>query len=138
MLDVFTMHQELGTVDSLNVVLIGDLKYVLHTPFMTQLILVLYRHGRTVHSLVQLLSLYNVNITYCSPDSLKMPEVAYCLLPPLCHGDLMLSCMPTSCRSHHTGHVDMPLQEITNRLTERGVTQQHSTELTPEIVAQVN
>ena len=26
MLDVFTMHQELGTVDSLNVVLIGDLK----------------------------------------------------------------------------------------------------------------
>lgn len=32
------------------------------------------KHGRTVHSLARLLSLYRVNLRYVSPDNLKMPE----------------------------------------------------------------
>jgi carbamoyl-phosphate synthase/aspartate carbamoyltransferase/dihydroorotase len=58
LLDVFTIREELGTVNGLNVTIVGDLK-----------------HGRTVHSLVQLLSLYNnINFTYISPNALRMPE----------------------------------------------------------------
>jgi carbamoyl-phosphate synthase/aspartate carbamoyltransferase/dihydroorotase len=32
------------------------------------------KHGRTVHSLARLLSLYRVNLRYVSPETLKMPE----------------------------------------------------------------
>lgn len=32
------------------------------------------KHGRTVHSLARLLTLYNVNLQYVSPDSLGMPD----------------------------------------------------------------
>ena len=32
------------------------------------------KHGRTVHSLARLLSLYRVNLRYVSPDSLRMPD----------------------------------------------------------------
>ena len=32
------------------------------------------KHGRTVHSLARLLTLYKVNLCYVSPDSLKMPH----------------------------------------------------------------
>ena len=49
--------QELGTVNGLNIVLLGDLK-----------------HGRTVHSLVRLLALYDVKLHYVSPESLRMPR----------------------------------------------------------------
>jgi len=59
LLDVFTMRQELGgTMEQPTVVtLVGDLK-----------------HGRTVHSLVNLLALHSgVQLRYVSPDSLKMP-----------------------------------------------------------------
>jgi len=57
LLDIFTVREELGTVNGLNFTIVGDMK-----------------HGRTVHSLVQLLSLYNnINITYVTPDSLRMP-----------------------------------------------------------------
>lgn len=59
MLDVFTMRSELKnpTMEKLNIVLLGDLK-----------------HGRTVHSLVQLLSKYDVTLQYVSPEILKMPK----------------------------------------------------------------
>lgn len=58
LLDIFTIREELGTVNGLTIALVGDLK-----------------HGRTVHSLVQLLSLYNIrHLHYVSPESLKMPE----------------------------------------------------------------
>merc|ERR1711907_78506 len=57
MLDVFTMMEELDTVDGLTVVLVGDLK-----------------HGRTVHSLVRLLALYKVKLHFVAPDLLQMPE----------------------------------------------------------------
>lgn len=57
LLDVFTIREEIGTVNGLTITMVGDLK-----------------HGRTVHSLARLLTLYNVAINYVSPLSLAMPE----------------------------------------------------------------
>jgi carbamoyl-phosphate synthase / aspartate carbamoyltransferase / dihydroorotase len=57
LLDVFTIREEIGTVNGLTITMVGDLK-----------------HGRTVHSLARLLTLYNVTINYVSPSSLAMPE----------------------------------------------------------------
>jgi len=57
LLDLFTIVGELKDVDGLTVTMLGDLKY-----------------GRTVHSLVRLLSLYRVRIYYVSPNILRMPE----------------------------------------------------------------
>jgi len=56
LLDLFTIREELGSIDGLTVTMLGDLKY-----------------GRTVHSLAKLLSLYNVHLNYVSPDILRMP-----------------------------------------------------------------
>ncbi|OCF40836.1 carbamoyl-phosphate synthase, large subunit [Kwoniella heveanensis CBS 569] len=57
LLDVFCIREELGSVNGITVTLIGDLK-----------------NGRTVHSLVKLLSLYDVTINFVSPPSLTMPD----------------------------------------------------------------
>lgn len=57
LLDLFTIREELGTIDGLTVTMLGDLKY-----------------GRTVHSLAKLLTLFDVRLNYVSPDILKMPE----------------------------------------------------------------
>jgi carbamoyl-phosphate synthase/aspartate carbamoyltransferase len=57
LLDVFTIREELGSVNGLTITLVGDLK-----------------NGRTTHSLVKLLSLYQVSINFVSPASLAMPE----------------------------------------------------------------
>lgn len=57
LLDAFTIREELGTINGLTITLVGDLK-----------------NGRTVHSLVQLLSLYNITLHYVSPESLRMPQ----------------------------------------------------------------
>lgn len=57
MLDLFTIREELGTVNDLTITFMGDLKY-----------------GRTVHSLAKLLQLYNVRIQLVSPPQLRMPE----------------------------------------------------------------
>lgn len=57
LLDAFTIREELGQLDNLNVTMLGDLKY-----------------GRTVHSLSRLLSLYNVSLNYVSPEILRMPS----------------------------------------------------------------
>ena len=56
LLDLFTIVEELGHVEGLNITMLGDLKY-----------------GRTVHSLARLLSLYKVKINFVSPELLKMP-----------------------------------------------------------------
>ena len=56
LLDLFTIIEEHGNPDGLTVTLLGDLK-----------------HGRTVHSLSRLLSLYDVSLNYVSPDILRMP-----------------------------------------------------------------
>jgi len=57
LLDIFTIKEELGTIDGLTVTMLGDLKY-----------------GRTVHSLARLLSLYDVRINFVSPDMLRVPQ----------------------------------------------------------------
>ena len=56
MLDLFTIRQAHGTLEGLNVVLVGDLRY-----------------GRTVHSLSHALVRFGARITLVSPSSLKMP-----------------------------------------------------------------
>ncbi|MCW8877105.1 MAG: aspartate carbamoyltransferase [Kangiellaceae bacterium] len=61
LLDLFTIHQELAhkgkKIEDLSLTLLGDLK-----------------HGRTVHSLCQLLSLYSgLKIQLISPEALAMP-----------------------------------------------------------------
>ena len=63
LLDLYTIRQEIAakgqTIDGLKVAMIGDL-----------------RHGRTVHSLSKLLSLYNnIQVTLVSPEELTLPEV---------------------------------------------------------------
>lgn len=58
LLDTFTIMEELGRLENLNVTMLGDLKY-----------------GRTVHSLARLLSTFtNIKLNYVSPDILKMPK----------------------------------------------------------------
>ncbi|MHA2390372.1 MAG: aspartate carbamoyltransferase [Promethearchaeota archaeon] len=55
LLDLLTITEEFGTLDNLNIGIMGDLKY-----------------GRTVHSLSILLSNYDVNVYFISPVELKM------------------------------------------------------------------
>jgi len=57
LLDVYTIHKELGSLKNLTVSLVGDLKY-----------------GRTVHALVELLSLFRAKLYFVSPDLLRIPE----------------------------------------------------------------
>jgi aspartate carbamoyltransferase len=56
-LDVYTIQQEIGSLENITVSLVGDLKF-----------------GRTVHALVELLSLYKIKLIFVSPPSLKMPQ----------------------------------------------------------------
>ncbi|CAM9577988.1 unnamed protein product [Chrysoparadoxa australica] len=56
LLDMYTIHCELGGIEGKVVTMLGDLK-----------------HGRTVHSLAKLLALYKCEIHYVSPESLAMP-----------------------------------------------------------------
>nr|UPQ64783.1 CAD protein [Plectrocnemia conspersa] len=57
LLDIFTIREEIGTVNGLTITMVGDLK-----------------NGRTVHSLARLLTLYHVQLRYVSPPSLGMPK----------------------------------------------------------------
>lgn len=56
-LDLFTIREELGTVNGLTITFVGDLRY-----------------GRTVHSLVKLLQHYEVHIQLASPAALALPD----------------------------------------------------------------
>jgi aspartate carbamoyltransferase catalytic subunit len=56
LLDLFTIREELGTIDNLKIAMVGDLRY-----------------GRTVHSLTKLLTLYNVSLRFVSPEILRLP-----------------------------------------------------------------
>lgn len=56
LLDLFTIKRELGTIDGLRVAMVGDLRY-----------------GRTVHSLTELLSQYDVSMRFVSPETLRLP-----------------------------------------------------------------
>uniref|UniRef100_A0A672S9L6 CAD protein-like n=1 Tax=Sinocyclocheilus grahami TaxID=75366 RepID=A0A672S9L6_SINGR len=56
LLDIFTIREELGTVNGMTITMVGDLK-----------------HGRTVHSLARLLTQYRITLRYVAPKDLSMP-----------------------------------------------------------------
>ena len=57
LLDLFTIRQEMGRLEGLNISLVGDLRY-----------------GRTVHSLAFALSKFGNTINLASPEGLEMPD----------------------------------------------------------------
>ena len=57
LLDIYTIYKERGSLKNLTVSMVGDLK-----------------NGRTVHALVELLSLFEARLYFVSPDLLRMPE----------------------------------------------------------------
>lgn len=57
LLDLYSIRKTQGSLDNIDIAMIGDLKY-----------------GRTVHSLVQALSLFGATFHFVSPESLKMPS----------------------------------------------------------------
>ena len=57
MLDLYTICQTQGTLEDLNIYLVGDLKY-----------------GRTVHSLLTAMRHFNPTFHFIAPDELKMPD----------------------------------------------------------------
>ena len=57
LLDIYTIKKELGSLNHLKISLVGDLK-----------------NGRTVHALVEILSLFDSKLYFVSPDVLRMPE----------------------------------------------------------------
>ena len=57
LLDIYTIQKELGSLKDLTVSMVGDLK-----------------NGRTVHALVELLSLFKATLLLVSPGTLRMPD----------------------------------------------------------------
>ncbi len=57
MLDLYSIYKTQGTLQNLNITMVGDLKY-----------------GRTVHSLLMAMSHFNPTFHFVAPDELKMPE----------------------------------------------------------------
>ena len=56
MLDLYSIKKTQGTLENLNIFMIGDLKY-----------------GRTVHSLLMAMSYFNPTFYFIAPEALKMP-----------------------------------------------------------------
>jgi aspartate carbamoyltransferase catalytic subunit len=97
LLDIYTMEKELQSQDkgisNSHIVLMGDLK-----------------HGRTVHSLIQLLTLYdNVKLTLISPVDLCLPAPYMQLLS---NHDITVT-------NHIAGHIDADIVYQTRIQTER-------------------
>ncbi|MGI6339888.1 MAG: aspartate carbamoyltransferase [Bacteroidales bacterium] len=57
LLDLYSIRKTQGTLENLNIFMVGDLKY-----------------GRTVHSLMMAMSRWNATFNFISPDELKMPD----------------------------------------------------------------
>jgi aspartate carbamoyltransferase catalytic subunit len=57
LLDLYSIKKTQGSLDNLNIFLVGDLKY-----------------GRTVHSLMMAMSRWNATFNFISPEELRMPE----------------------------------------------------------------
>lgn len=57
LLDLYSIKKTQGTLNDLNIFMVGDLKY-----------------GRTVHSLLMALSHFNPVFNFISPDELRMPD----------------------------------------------------------------
>lgn len=57
MLDLYSIYKTQGTLENLNITMVGDLKY-----------------GRTVHSLIMAMSHFHPTFHFVAPDELKMPD----------------------------------------------------------------
>ncbi len=57
LLDLYSIRKTQGTLDNLNIFLVGDLKY-----------------GRTVHSLVMAMSRWNTTFNFVAPKELQIPD----------------------------------------------------------------
>lgn len=57
LLDLYSIFKTQGTLENLNIFLVGDLKY-----------------GRTVHSLLMAMSHFNATFNFIAPEELKMPK----------------------------------------------------------------
>lgn len=57
MLDLYSIRKTQGTLENLNIFMVGDLKY-----------------GRTVHSLAMAMSKWKATFNFISPEELKMPD----------------------------------------------------------------
>ncbi|MFN8209379.1 MAG: aspartate carbamoyltransferase [Bacteroidales bacterium] len=57
LLDLYSIRKTQGTLDNLNIFLVGDLKY-----------------GRTVHSLMLAMARWNATFNFISPEELRMPD----------------------------------------------------------------
>lgn len=57
LLDLYTIKRNRGDLNNLKIALVGDLKY-----------------GRTVHSLVYALAMFNVEMIFIAPEELQMPS----------------------------------------------------------------
>lgn len=57
LLDLYSILKTQGTLENLNICLVGDLRY-----------------GRTVHSLIMAMSHFNPTFRFIAPDELKMPD----------------------------------------------------------------
>src|SRR6056297_334272 len=57
LLDLYSIRKTQGTLDNQNVFFVGDLKY-----------------GRTVHSLLQAMSMFNTTYNFISPEELRIPD----------------------------------------------------------------
>ncbi len=64
LLDLYSILKTQGTLENLNICLVGDLKY-----------------GRTVHSLIMAMSHFSPKFKFIAPDELKMPDEykTYCI-----------------------------------------------------------
>jgi len=56
LIDLYTIKKAYGKISGLNIAIVGDLKY-----------------GRTVHSLAYALAMFDNDLTFISPEELKMP-----------------------------------------------------------------
>jgi aspartate carbamoyltransferase catalytic subunit len=57
LLDLYSIRKTQGTLENLNIFMVGDLKY-----------------GRTVHSLMMAMSRWNATFNFISPEELRMPD----------------------------------------------------------------
>ena len=57
LLDLYSIQKTQGTLDNLNICMVGDLKY-----------------GRTVHSLLMAMSRWKTSFNFVAPEELKMPD----------------------------------------------------------------
>ncbi|MBQ2321548.1 MAG: aspartate carbamoyltransferase [Bacteroidales bacterium] len=57
LLDMYSIRKTQGTLQNLNIAMVGDLKY-----------------GRTVHSLIMAMSYFNPTFYFVAPDELRMPQ----------------------------------------------------------------